>query len=89
MGAHYVIKDPEGLTTGGAVTGGIQQEGIAEGDYEISLKAVTKAVWSAAKARDGEKVKLQVEGAGFDDGEEVFGAVLGRDHDDAGRGDAQ
>lgn len=79
MGAHYVIKDPEGLTTGGAVTGGIQQEGIAEGDYEISLKAVTKAAWSAAKARDGEKVKLQVEGAGFDDGEEVVFVVWQKD----------
>ena len=44
---------------------------MKEGSYEIQLKAITKAEWSATEAAVGDKVKLVAETAGIDSGEKA------------------
>lgn len=68
QGVDYILKAPDGSTTRAPLSGEIKKSGIAEGDYEIQLKAITKAEWSAKKARDGEVVKMLVETGGIEDG---------------------
>ncbi len=70
-GVKYNIKGPEGDLSGGDLTGEIKRKGIAEGDYEISLRGIIQAGWSKKGANVGDKVKLIVETIGFEDGEKA------------------
>jgi len=63
----------------GTLTGRIKKTGLEEGDYEISLQAITSAKWSKKEAEGGEKVKLQAEAAGFEDGVEGIFQVWEKD----------
>jgi len=67
-GVAYRIKSPDNRESCGVVSGRISRTGVVEGNHEISIMAITKAAWSKNKARDGEKVNMQVETAGFEDG---------------------
>ena len=67
-GTRYSIKTPEGKRSEGNLVGAFKKTGVKEGDYEIELKAITKAEWSKKEARDGETVKMLVETAGIEDG---------------------
>jgi len=80
-GISYRIKTPNNETWVGKVHGGIERKGIAKGDYEIELRTIVDIKWSAASARDGETVKMQVETAGFDDDENVVFTVWEKDID--------
>jgi hypothetical protein len=75
----YTLKGPDGLLGEGTLTGRIKRTGLKEGDYEIALKAITKARWSASEAKEGEKVKLLAEGAGFEDGADVVFEIWEKD----------
>ncbi len=78
-GLKYSIKTPDNKQVEGTLTGQIKKGGLEEGDHEISLMTITKAAWSAREARNGEKVKMQTETVGFDDGEKVKFEVWERD----------
>ncbi len=70
-GISYKLKDPDGNLSQGDLTGEIKRKGIAEGDCEILLKGIIQAGWSEKGANVGDKVKLQVETIGFEDGEKA------------------
>ncbi len=70
-GAPYSIRFPNNKTKTGFLTGPIDKSVTKEGDYEISLKAITKAEWSTNTAYVGDKVKLLVDTAGIEDGEKA------------------
>jgi hypothetical protein len=70
-GVEYSLKDPQGQIFLGTLQGKILKKGVAQGNYEISLTAITKAEWSKPRARDGETVKLLIETVGFDSGAKV------------------
>jgi uncharacterized Zn-binding protein involved in type VI secretion len=84
-GAQYTVTAPDGSATQGSLGGRIRQSGVQEGNYEVALRAIVKAVWSKPKARDGEKVKMQVETAGIDDGETAAFEVWERNSNKADR----
>lgn len=65
-GVDYKIKSPSGDETMGTLSGPIKKTGIAQGNYEIQLKAIVSAKWSKLNARDGEKIKLTAQLVGFD-----------------------
>lgn len=67
-GARYSVTSPDGETSEGALAGRIRQSGVQEGSYEVSVRAVTSATWSATTARVGEAVTLQAGISGFESG---------------------
>jgi hypothetical protein len=67
-GVEYLIKTPSNEIWRGALTGRIRRNGIAAGNYEITLKAITKAEWDPPQLSAGGKVKLKVETSGIDSG---------------------
>jgi hypothetical protein len=76
-GLNYRIDAPDGSSSSGLLTGQVRQAG-QEGDYTISLRAITKCEWSSDSARDDETVKMQIETAGIDDGTTVVFSVWER-----------
>ncbi len=70
-GVQYTIRSASNQKENGVLTGSIQKSGIKEGDYEIALKAITKAEWSGTTAYVGDKVKLLVDTVGVEDGEKA------------------
>lgn len=72
-GVDYRIKSPDGELSGGTLTGTIRRDGVPEGSHQIKLRAIKKADWEKDQAESGEKVKLEIETAGFEDG---TGAVI-------------
>jgi hypothetical protein len=67
-GAQYRVTSPDGSETQGTLGGRIRQSGVQEGDYEVSLRAVTSATWSATSSRVGESLTLTAGITGFDSG---------------------
>jgi hypothetical protein len=82
-GVGYTLKSPSGRTGQGTLMGRVKQTVFEEGDYEIELKAITKAEWSKKEARDGETVKMFVETSGFEDGTKAGFEVWERDFNKA------
>jgi hypothetical protein len=78
-GVEYTVKAPDGALTKAPLTGRVKRKGLKEGDYEVCLKAVTKAEWSEKQAAVGEKVKLKAETAGIDSGEKAILEIFIRD----------
>ena len=78
-GVGYTVKAPNNDTTNGALSGQVKRMGVKEGDYEIQLKAITKAEWSETEAAVGDKVKLTAETAGIDSGEKATLAIFIKD----------
>ncbi len=78
-GAQFEVKDPDGHVSRGELTGRIRKTGLSEGDCEIKISALTRAAWSAKEARNGEKVRMQIEGVGIEDGTEVIFEVWQKD----------
>jgi uncharacterized Zn-binding protein involved in type VI secretion len=79
MGIDYEIKTPDNKRMQGPLTGQIRKAGVAEGDYEITLRAITRCAWSENAGRDGDKVKMQVETAGIEDGATAVFHIWQRD----------
>jgi uncharacterized Zn-binding protein involved in type VI secretion len=78
-GVAYTITGPGNMKADGVLTGQIKVGGIQQGNYEITLRAITKAAWSVKGARVGDKVKLQAETAGVDNGEKAELEIFIRD----------
>jgi hypothetical protein len=84
-GVSYSVKSPDNKVVSGTLAGQIKKGGVPEGNYEVILKAITKAEWSPKKARDGEKVKMLVETAGFEPSAKATFEVWQRDYNRADR----
>ncbi len=84
-GVSYSIRSPGNAEMTGVLTGRIKKAGLKEGDYEISLKAITKAEWSAGSAQVGDKVKLLVDSVGIEDGEKAVLQLFIKDFNCADR----
>jgi uncharacterized Zn-binding protein involved in type VI secretion len=78
-GVDYSVKTPDNKESGGTVTGQVKKTGLPQGNCDIALKAITKTEWSPKRARDGEKVKMIAETAGFDPGTKAIIEVWERD----------
>ena len=78
-GVVYTIKTPDGQTIDGTLTGQIKKGGVQQGSHEITLRTIVKASWSVAKAKVGDKVKLQAETAGIDSGTKASLLIYIRD----------
>jgi len=84
-GVAYRIKDPDGNTSEGGLTGQIKKTGVKPGNYAIELKAIEVAKWSKDQAREGEKVKLLVEATGVDPKAEAVIIIWKKDANRADR----
>ncbi len=84
-GVGYTAKAPDSSVTEGAVTGQVKKSGVPQGNYEITLKAVTKAEWSKKSAVVGDKVDLKAETSGIDSGEKAELEIFIRDTGHADR----
>ena len=78
-GVAYTVKSPDKKLMRGTLTGEIKRTGLKEGNYEITLKAITKAQWSTQEARVGDKVTLTAETAGIASGEKATLQVFIKD----------
>jgi hypothetical protein len=78
-GIGYTIESPDKKTMTGILTGRIEKSGLKEGDYEVTLKTITKAEWSENQARVGDKVKLMAETEGIESGEKANFEIFIRD----------
>lgn len=67
-GYRYTIKGPDGKTQGGTLSGEIKRQGVAEGNYEITLFGIVNAQWSKQDAKVDETVKMKVETIGIESG---------------------
>lgn len=84
-GVEYSVEKGGTVVSSGVLAGQIAVANIEEGSYDIKLRAITKAVWSKAEARDGETVKAQMEGVGFADGAKATFEIWQRDINRADR----
>ncbi len=84
-GINYSIKSPSNEEISGIISGQIKQAGLKEGDYEVELKAITKAEWSTNSAHVGDKVKLLVDSVGIEDDEKAVLQVFIKDSNCADR----
>ena len=75
-GVNYEIKTPDNKKMSGVITGPLKKAGLEEGDYEIALKAITKAEWSDKSANVGDKVKLLVDTVGVKDDEKAILSIF-------------
>jgi len=83
-GIGYELKDPDGQKSEGLLSGRVKKVG-KDGNYEIALKAITKAAWSTNLAEVGDTVKMTAEVAGIDDGTESTFQIIMRDANFADR----
>lgn len=79
VGGAYSIKTPDNRQITGPLVGQIKQEGVPEGSHEIKLTAIVDVRWSNPKAQVGDKVKLTVQTAGIEDGEEALLRIFVKD----------
>jgi uncharacterized Zn-binding protein involved in type VI secretion len=78
-GVGYEIKAPDGTISTGALASKLRKGGIAKGNYEITLKAITHAKWSKKSAKVGDKVKLTAQTSGIPSGEPAKCEIFIRD----------
>ena len=84
-GVSYDVKGPSNEVMRGPLTGQVKKTGVKEGSHEIALRAITRCAWSEKAARDGDKVKMQVEAAGVENGVTADFQVWQRDLNRADR----
>jgi uncharacterized Zn-binding protein involved in type VI secretion len=78
-GVQYTVRAPDGEEAKAPLSGKIKKSGIKEGNYDISLKGITKAEWSKKDAKVDDTVKIKVEAAGIDSGEKALIKIFIRD----------
>jgi uncharacterized Zn-binding protein involved in type VI secretion len=78
-GVGYEVKGPDGTVSRGTLAGRIRKGGVAKGDYDITLKAITQAKWSKTDAKVGDKVKLTAQTSGIPTGEPAKCEIFIRD----------
>jgi len=84
-GINYSIRSPSNEEHKGVITGPIKKSVLKEGDYEIALKAITKAEWSTLSAKVGDKVKMLVDSVGIEDNEKAVLQIFIKDSNCADR----
>ena len=82
-GVEYSIKDPDKKEASGSLTGKVKKTGVKEGSFEVSLKVVSSAEWSAKDARVGDVVKLKAEISGFESGTPTVFRIFEKDFSSA------
>ena len=80
-GVGYKMTDPDGKEVKGTLTGRIEKQGIETGDYEIAIRAISNARWSAEQAKPGDKLTLTAKVSGIEDGTRARITILVRDFD--------
>jgi hypothetical protein len=78
-GVRYVLTRPDNTKIAGVLGGGIKHTGVPEGDYTVTLRAITNAKWSARKAKVGTAVTMVVETIGIEDNKKAVFDVYIRD----------
>lgn len=68
IGIGYSVKKYGAEISAGPLAGPIELRGIEAGSYDVRIKTITQARWSAECARVGETVKLQAKVHGFENG---------------------
>jgi len=84
-GARYKLKDPDGNEIEGTLAGRIRKTGVSQGQYEVTLSAITNAKWSTRKAKYGETVKMEAQVVGFESGAKATFQVFKKDSNRADR----
>jgi len=86
VGVDYAIEGPDSRIETGALNGKIKKTGVEEGDYKITLKAITSAKWSTDSAKVGDKVKLSAKTSGIKDDEPATFDIFIKDPNFADKG---
>jgi hypothetical protein len=85
IGPEYVVRKPDGELLRGPLTGRIKWVGVEQGNYDILIRAIKMAKWSADEAAIGDTVELLVETAGMDSGEKARLEIFVKDANYADR----
>ncbi len=85
-GVGYTVEGPDSKVGKGNLAGQIKKGGVEEGDYKITIKAITEAKWSAESAKVGDKVKLTAKTSGVELGAEAVFQIFIKDRNFADRG---
>jgi uncharacterized Zn-binding protein involved in type VI secretion len=78
-GVRYVMSCPDNTKIAGVLGDGIKRTGVPEGDYTITLRAITNAKWSTLKAKVGNSVTLTIDTLGIDNGAKATIEIFVRD----------
>ena len=78
-GVRYVMSCPDNAKRAGVLGGSIKLTGIDEGDYTVTLRAITGAKWSARESDVGKAVTMQIDTMGVEDGEKAIIDIYVRD----------
>jgi len=80
-GVGYKMTDPDGKEVRGTLTGKIEKQGVESGDYEISLRTISDARWSAEQAKPSDKLTMSAKVFGLEDDTKATITILVRDFD--------
>lgn len=78
-GLRYSLKAPDNSAVAGVLGGRIKRTGVAEGAYEITLRAIVNAQWDRSEAEAGDTVTITVETVGVEADEQAIIQVFVRD----------
>jgi uncharacterized Zn-binding protein involved in type VI secretion len=84
-GISYKLNDSNKKDSFGnlRLDGRIMRDALPEGEGKVILRSLFNASWSKDKAKMGDKVKLNVESEGIDDGEKLLFTIWKRDFNTA------
>jgi uncharacterized Zn-binding protein involved in type VI secretion len=77
-GIRYVMSCPDNTTIAGFLGNCLKRTGVPEGDYTVTLMAITNLQWSPSKAEVGDKIKLTIDTIGLLDGSPVLFTIIER-----------
>jgi len=78
-GVGYEMKDPDGAVSAGGLTGRLEKRGVAQGNYDITLRAIYQAAWSKDAAKVGDSITLSAKTSGIPSGEKATCELYVRD----------
>jgi len=80
-GIPYKFKDPDGKESEGTLRmdGTVRRDALSEGQGTVVLMSVFDAKWSKDSAKVGDKVKMEAQVDGFEDGTEAAIQIYKRD----------
>jgi len=79
MGTSYSLTKSGSMIDEGVLTGRVKKTGIESGSYDIELRVITKAEWSAQEAQVGDEVGLTADCSGIEDGTDAQLVIMLRD----------
>jgi uncharacterized Zn-binding protein involved in type VI secretion len=84
-GAMYTVKKGKEIVDSGPLTGRIKRSGVEQGNYDIEIRAISKATWSKSEAEVGDKLTLSAKTAGIENDTPAQVVVYMRDINSADR----